>query len=408
MRASRRSMIKSSKISFKWTNRSKRDRLDLFLCDYRLVLRDFVDVLWELDSFPALLPTAITSSVDQRGLSARAVQAAAKQASGIVRGARAKQRRRAYVLSKLHSEGDLTGAARLQRALDRNPVGKPDCTKVCPELDARFCDIDMQSGTSFQLWVTLGSLGKLYGKIQLPFNRTAHFNKMARLGTIKKGVRLSGAGVTFMFDIPEPAKRDTGVTLGVDIGQRAVLSTSSGFQSQPNKHGHDLASITKVLSRRRKGSKGFERADAHRTNYINWTINQLDLSGVRQINRENLKDVRRGRASGRGLSHWTYPAIIGKLESRCLELGVLVQTVDPAYTSQRCHRCGFTRKGNRKGVRFKCGACGHAADADLNAALNISLNLPSKGQDRWRKLNRTGFYWLSSGQEPIVPVVKQP
>jgi hypothetical protein len=401
-------MIRSSKITFKWTNRAKRDRLELFLSNYRSVLRDFVDILWELDKFPALLPKEVTSTVDPRGLSARAMQAAAKQAAGVVKGTRTKNRRRLYVLEKLRTAGDTKGAERLGRAIASNPGGKPDCSTVCPELDSRFCSIDLEPGTSFQMWVTLGSLGKPYGKIELPFNRTRHFNKMLDRGEVKKGVRLSSKGVTFMFDIPDPPKRELGTTLGVDIGQRAVLSTSSGFQTGANKHGHDLASITRILSRRRRGSKGFLRAQAHRDNYVNWSINQLDLSGVRQVNRENIKDMRRGKNSGRGLSHWTYPAIIDKLESRCLELGVLVRTVDPVYTSQRCHQCGFTRKGNRKGVMFKCGACGHATDSDLNAALNISLDLPSMREDRWRKLNRTGFYWAASGQELIVPVVTRP
>lgn len=45
--------------------------------------------------------------------------------------------------------------------------------------------------------------------------------------------------------------------------------------------------------------------------------------------------------------------------------------VDPAYTSQRCNRCGYVDKRNRDRARFDCLNCGHSDDADHNAALNI-------------------------------------
>lgn len=49
-----------------------------------------------------------------------------------------------------------------------------------------------------------------------------------------------------------------------------------------------------------------------------------------------------------------------------------VVEVNAAYTSQRCHVCGHTEKGNRESQAvFLCLACGHKAHADVNAALNI-------------------------------------
>lgn len=45
--------------------------------------------------------------------------------------------------------------------------------------------------------------------------------------------------------------------------------------------------------------------------------------------------------------------------------------VSAAYTSQRCACCGHIDAVNRKGKRFRCTACGHANDADINAAQNI-------------------------------------
>ena len=47
-------------------------------------------------------------------------------------------------------------------------------------------------------------------------------------------------------------------------------------------------------------------------------------------------------------------------------------TVPAAYTSQTCHQCGHVAAENRKSqASFACVRCGHEANADHNAALNI-------------------------------------
>ena len=60
-----------------------------------------------------------------------------------------------------------------------------------------------------------------------------------------------------------------------------------------------------------------------------------------------------------------------KLE-QCLAYKSSVVKVAPQYTSQTCHECGHTDKQNRKTQStFECVECGHRANADMNAALNI-------------------------------------
>jgi len=60
------------------------------------------------------------------------------------------------------------------------------------------------------------------------------------------------------------------------------------------------------MSRKKKGSKSFLRTQNHRKNYINWSINQLNMRGIKQLNIEKLRNVRKGKRSSRFLSHWTY------------------------------------------------------------------------------------------------------
>ena len=62
----------------------------------------------------------------------------------------------------------------------------------------------------------------------------------------------------------------------------------------------------------------------------------------------------------------------GRLERNlAYKAGALVK-VDPAYTSQTCAVCQHVDKENRRTQAvFQCTACGHTANADHNAAINI-------------------------------------
>ncbi len=52
--------------------------------------------------------------------------------------------------------------------------------------------------------------------------------------------------------------------------------------------------------------------------------------------------------------------------------GGYVEYVPAAYTSQKCSVCGHTAKENRVSQsKFQCMQCGHAENADHNAAKNI-------------------------------------
>jgi putative transposase len=61
------------------------------------------------------------------------------------------------------------------------------------------------------------------------------------------------------------------------------------------------------------------------------------------------------------------------------------EKVPPAYTSQRCSACGHVDRDSRQSqARFRCTACGYAANADVNAARNIAAGhaVKARGGDR--------------------------
>lgn len=400
-------MIRSTKVSLKFINTSKRKQLNLFINEYRLVVSKFTDILWPLDKVPILLPKPITSKITT-WLSTRALQCAGKQASAIVRGTRKKQSQRLYIYNKLNIEGKHKQARKLKKIIDTINITKPNISQVCPELDARFIKQDWNNPTSFDGIITLTSLGNKL-KLTLPVKKSRHFNKLLLQGTIKQGIRLSRENITFNFDIEDISLKTTGTTIGLDIGIINTFTLSSGLASQPCNHGHTLSTINKTLVNKTKGSKAFTKTQQHRTNYINWSLNQIDFTNVKTLRIENIKNLRKYKRTSKYLSHFTYTELYNKLQDLTTTNGVRLEKVNPTYTSQKCNNCGWVRSNNRKGKQFKCGACKYECDSDYNAALNIATILPSiKKAERLKHKNRKGFYWnpVSRGKHIVSPTPK--
>ena len=92
------------------------------------------------------------------------------------------------------------------------------------------------------------------------------------------------------------------------------------------------------------------------------------------ISIENLKHLNRARGnrkSNRKSKRMPYATFRVALESVAWENGILVETVNPKYTSQKCSRCG--NMGIRNGSVFHCPVCGYEGNADRNASVNIGI-----------------------------------
>jgi putative transposase len=60
------------------------------------------------------------------------------------------------------------------------------------------------------------------------------------------------------------------------------------------------------------------------------------------------------------------------LRAKAEEAGRIVVGVNPRHTSQTCNACGHVDARHRVSqAEFRCLACGHTANADVNAAKNI-------------------------------------
>lgn len=396
---------RSTKLSLKFSNKQKKEELSEILDEYTSLVQQFVNYFWsqDLTKLPKFCDSKTYKLFDSI-LGSYLRQSAGKQALGIVKGTFKKQSKRIFVYNNLLKEGKFKKAKKLKATIDQTNMSCPIVDNVEIELGGnpvvfRFED----SVNCFDSWLYVSLSQTLLNKSYLPVKKTKHFNKMIRKGGKQTtGCRISKDYVTltFEFEKTENVKKST---LGIDIGVVNVISCSDGQQSSTG-----LSDIQKKISRKKKDSKAYQRALTERTNFINRSVNSLNLSNVSYIRRENIKNLKKGHRSSNFLTAWTYPEIFDKLDRYCEEQNVSVIKISPTYTSQRCSECGWTRKSNRKGKTFKCTSCGHVTDADLNASKNIALNLPELGKkERLSKINIKGFYWFEKGQELIVSDVNK-
>lgn len=194
--------------------------------------------------------------------------------------------------------------------------------------------------------------------------------------------------LTLTFRIPK-AEPVEGRVLGVDLGLHALYKDSEGgeyryprVQRVRRRYAYDRRTLqekgTRSAHRRLKAigrrEERFIRDVDHRAaKRLADTpgIGVMAFEDLARIRRLARKGTRTGRERRNMLNQWPFSQLQEFTAYKAAAKGIRVVMVDPAYTSQRCNRCGYVDKGNRDRARFDCLRCGHSDDADHNAALNI-------------------------------------
>jgi len=177
--------------------------------------------------------------------------------------------------------------------------------------------------------------------------------------------------------------------LGVDLGIVEIATTSDGESFSGGKvnnirarnaslrtklQAKDTKSAKRLLKKRKRKETRFQRDVNH---CISKKIVEQAKRTGRGIAIEDLKGIRdriRVRKSQRRVQHsWSFFDLRSKLEYKSLLAGVKLVAVDPRYTSQMCSQCGYVSRSNRPNQStFSCMSCNFSANADINAAINIS------------------------------------
>jgi putative transposase len=185
---------------------------------------------------------------------------------------------------------------------------------------------------------------------------------------------------------------ENGTVLGVDLnvnGHLAVTSTGA-FYGNADFLNHKRDEYERI----RGNLQETGTQSAHRTmqslgnRFSNWSedyLHRVALAVVQEARRhdcdaiavENLKQIRDRISDEKKFQQWAFNQLQDYIAYKAEEYGILVDDVEPQYTSQRCSHseCGFTHEDNRDGDEFECRKCGRTWHADYNAARNIAWYL---------------------------------
>jgi IS605 OrfB family transposase len=199
-------------------------------------------------------------------------------------------------------------------------------------------------------------------------------------------------------DFDEPKLLTPDGMLGVDMGIVNIATDSLGNQYSgaviETRRKHYIkrrATLqrvgTKAAKRRlRKMSGKQQRFQKHENHCISKAIVSTAERSCLGIALEDLTHIRttvQARKKQRNRLHnWGFGQLRSFVEYKARRVGIPVVIIDSRNTSRQCGECGHIDKRNRKTQSgFRCQACGHESNADMNAARNISskgsfVNLP--------------------------------
>ncbi|MFJ8952123.1 RNA-guided endonuclease InsQ/TnpB family protein [Streptomyces sp. NPDC102381] len=290
----------------------------------------------------------------------------------------------AYATLAAQAKAGLLGkptGKRYRKALSRPVAFRPEAAQpfddrcLSWQFDARTVSIWTVDGRMKHLRFT-GSADQL---------KMLHAHRKGESDLVQRG------GKWFLIatcEIPEPAVAEPVDWIGVDRGIVNLATTSDAANYQ----GRGLARYRNWCARKRaelqrkntrsatrRLTRRAQKEQRHAT-HVNHRISKEIVSVAKRTGRgiavEELDGIRervRLRRDQRDtLSSWPFHQLGQHLKYKAQQAGVAFVTVDAAYTSQRCPRCGHTEKANRPARdHFRCRRCGLAGPADVVAGVNV-------------------------------------
>ncbi|MDS1268738.1 transposase [Lipingzhangella sp. LS1_29] len=256
--------------------------------------------------------------------------------------------------------------------------------------------------------ITVEKLNRTWSRAKLPKLGWVTFRSSRPIGGTIRSATVSRKGghwfVSFLVEDGQlTPESHPGTPVGIDRGVAVAATTSGGefhdreFATSGEKARH--LKLQKKLARQKKSSANraktlkamgriSTRAVDRRGDFCAQTAHQLTTRhGVvvlEELRTTNMtasaqgtvespgKQVRQKAGLNRAILDQGWYRLETALRNAARTTGTSVVLVNPAYTSQACHRCTHVDSNSRTSQAvFECTECGHIDHADVNAATNI-------------------------------------
>ena len=212
------------------------------------------------------------------------------------------------------------------------------------------------------------------------------------------------------IDIPqEKSEQIKGMVVGVDLGinvpayvvtnltperkaignRETFLNERGAFQRrfkalqrlQSTNGGRGRKHKLEPLERLREAERNWVKTKNHlySRDVVNFAIG-VKASTIQMENLKNIGKDKEGEVKDTKkflLRNWSYFELQKMIEYKASRVGIKVQYVNPAFTSQTCNVCGVVQPESRDSIHFvcqnpDCPNCGKEVHADYNGARNIA------------------------------------
>ena len=276
-------------------------------------------------------------------------------------------------------------AYRAQRALGRIPADR-----AVPALCFSRTSVHFDHRT-YSLKGEAVSLNTLDGRILVPMTLGDHQRQILQSGRPRPKeaelvFRRGGWFFNLVVESDDGEMVASGPVMGVDVGENTLAAASTGriWGGEALRHRRDQH----LALRRRLQSNGSQSArqtlgqvsgrERRRVRHINHETSKGIVAEARGIGASKIvmedlthirKRIRAGQRVRTRLHRWAFRQLQSFVEYKARAVGITVEYVNPAYTSQTCSAC--RQLGTRRKHRFEC-SCGFRAHADLNASWNLA------------------------------------
>ena len=228
--------------------------------------------------------------------------------------------------------------------------------------------------------------------------------------------------VVLEYEVPdvEPSGLPIEHPVGIDLGLKALITTSDGWHVKPPKplkvQERRLKHLQRELSRKKKGSKNRVKAIgriAKQSRKVARTrcdfnhklscriADRYDFVAMEKLQIGNMV---RNHYLAKSIHDAGWGQLVGFIGYKAERQGKTIALVPPQYTSQTCSGCGHVQDMPLRLRMYNCPACGITMDRDQNAAKNIlERGLSQVGEDIAELMPVEGGVQLERPTAPAQP-----